>query len=45
MHNLQALKEEGLTPLAVRVTLDQDIVSYIFLFGNIQNWKLDSGPI
>merc|ERR1719219_2883461 len=26
--HLQALKEEGLTPLAVRVTLDQDIVQY-----------------
>ena len=25
--HLQALKEEGLTPLAVRVTLDQDNVS------------------
>ena len=29
--HLQALKEEGLTPLAVRVTLDQDNVSHIIL--------------
>ena len=29
--HLQALKEEGLTPLAVRVTLDQDNVSHLIL--------------
>ena len=37
--HLQALKEEGLTPLAVRVTLDQDNVSqhpYPQYYGNLE---------